>query len=259
MGRFTKTSNGRRGMKESYSRFALVYDELMEDIPYDTYVELIALAANGIAGKKILDIGCGTGLLAAKLAKSGGNVTGVDLSPDMLQIATERAKSLNLSISFMLQPMQKLEGHSGFDVAVIPIDSLNYVTDRMEVLQTFRNIYQALSIGGVLLFDVHSTFKTDVIFLESPFTYDSERISYIWQTEPGEELHSVYSELAFFVKAENDLYERFDEVHFQRTFPVQEYVNMLLEVGFKIERVFADWEDEAPAEESERIFFQVRK
>ena len=40
-------------------------------------------------------------------------------------------------------------------------------------------------------------------------------------TEEGEELHSVYSELAFFVKGENGLYKRFDEVHYQRTFPVQ--------------------------------------
>ena len=45
----------------------------------------------------------------------------------------------------------------------------------------------------------------------------------------------------------------------QRTFPVAEYANMLIDTGFQIERIFADWEDEAPHEESERIFFQVRK
>lgn len=246
-------------MTAHYAKFATVYDELMIDIPYDRYVDLIDLAASGIEGKKILDIGCGTGLLSAKLAKQGGKVTAVDLSTDMLQVAAKRAESLQLPIEFINQPMQELTGHHGFDIAIIPIDSLNYVTKTAEVQQTFERIYDALRPGGVLLFDVHSTFKTDVIFMESPFVYDDERIAYIWQTEPGEDLHAVYSTLAFFVKTETQHYERFDEVHLQRTFPVHDYVQMLQDAGFMIERIFADWEDEAPEAESERIFFQVRK
>ena len=246
-------------MNDSYSEFATVYDELMTEIPYDTYAELLSLAANGISGKKILDIGCGTGLLSVKLAKMGGDVTGVDLSPDMLQIAKDRATSLNMPITFVNQPMQQLEGFKSFDAAVIAIDSLNYVTRQEEVVQTLKNVYDALKVGGVLLFDVHSTFKTDVIFMESPFTYDNERISYIWETEEGEEPHSVYSELAFFIRNEEGLYKRFDEVHVQRTFPMHDYVDMLQNIGFSVERIFADWEDEAPNAESERIFFQIRK
>lgn len=246
-------------MNDSYSEFATVYDELMTEIPYDTYAELVELAANGISGKKILDIGCGTGLLSVKLAKMGGDVIGVDLSPDMLRIATERAASLNTAVTFVNQPMQQLEGFTDFDVAVIAIDSLNYVTCQEEVIQTLQNIYDALKVGGVLLFDVHSTFKTDVIFMESPFTFDNERISYIWETEEGDEPHSVYSELAFFIRSEAGLYKRFDEVHVQRTFSVHDYVDMLQNIGFSVERIFADWEDEAPHDESERIFFQIRK
>lgn len=246
-------------MSSHYAKFSTVYDELMMDIPYDSYVDLIELAAGDISGKKILDIGCGTGLLSAKLAKRGGEVTAVDLSVDMLDVAKERAQALQLPITFIQQPMQALAGHSGFDIAVISIDSLNYVTEMAEVEETFKRIYGSLRSGGVLLFDVHSTFKTDVIFMESPFVFDDENIAYIWQTEPGDAPHSVYSELAFFVKKENGDYERFDEVHLQRTFSIHDYIDMLGDTGFQIERIFADWEDEAPEEESERIFFQVRK
>lgn len=246
-------------MSRAYSDFASVYDELMTEIPYDTYAEILDLATGGIADKRILDIGCGTGLLSVKLAKMGGIVTGVDISPDMISVAQQRAEVLSLPIAFVEQPMQQLEGFEGFDVAVIAIDSLNYVIEREEVAATLIKIYQALSVGGVLLFDVHSTYKMDEIFMESPFTFDNGSIVYIWETEEGDEPHSVYSELAFFVRNVDGSYKRFDEVHYQRTFSVHDYVEMLETIGFSIERIFADWEDEPPHEESERVFFQVRK
>lgn len=246
-------------MSRAYSEFASVYDELMTEIPYDTYVEIIALATDGVQGKQILDIGCGTGLLSVKLAKMGALVTGIDISSDMITVAEQRAYALSVPVTFFEQPMQNLVGFSNFDAAVIAIDSLNYVIPREEVVSTLKNIYTSLKAGGVLLFDVHSTYKMDEIFMESPFTFDNGRIAYIWETDVGDELHSVHSELAFFVKNENGFYKRFDEVHNQRTFNVHDYVEMITEVGFSIERIFADWEDEPPHPESERIFFQVRK
>ena len=91
-----------------------------------------------------------------------------------------------------------------------------------------------LQLVEYLLFDVHSTFKMDVIFMESPFTFDNGRISYIWETEEGDEPHSVYSELAFFVRNEDGLYKRFDEVHYQRTFSVHDYVDMLVKLVFQL-------------------------
>lgn len=245
--------------KEAYTNFALVYDELMTDIPYDSYVEFLSLALNGLKNRKIIDVGCGTGLLSVKLAKAGADVTGIDLSADMLEVATKRANALSMPIRFIEQPMQEIEGEPEYDGAVIAIDSLNYLPDRESVIQTFKGIHSILKNGGLLLFDVHSTFKTDVIFMEGPFTFDSDRIAYIWETEEGDTEHSVYSNIAFFVKEENGLYRRFNESHLQTTYHIHDYVEMLQSAGFTVERIFADWEDEPPYEESERIFFQVRK
>lgn len=247
------------GNKEAYTDFALVYDELMTDIPYDAYVDLISIAADGVKGKKIIDVGCGTGLLSVKLSKAGAIVTGIDLSRDMLNKAEKRANDLSLTIDFQEKPMQEINGAEQYDAAVIAIDSLNYLPDRESVLSTFKGIFSVLKSGGVLIFDVHSTFKTDVIFMEGPFTFDNDRIAYIWHTEEGDADHSVLSELSFFVKEESGLYRRFDEKHQQRTFHVYEYVDLLREAGFTLERIFADWEDEPPQEESERIFYQARK
>ena len=133
-------------MNQAYSEFASVYDELMTEIPYDAYVDIIDVAAGGIDGKRVLDIGCGTGLLSMKLAKQGAQVTGIDLSADMLAVAEERAQSLSLPVQFIEQPMQQLEGFADYDVAVIAIDSLNYLPNREDVLSTFRKSIRHLRL-----------------------------------------------------------------------------------------------------------------
>lgn len=243
----------------SYERFAHVYDELMTDIPYDEYVEWVMQFAPIDTHKCLLDIGCGTGVLAAMFARAGYDVAGVDLSEDMLAVAHERFDAMGLSIPLYAMPMEELEGFHNIDVVVIPIDSLNYVRDTAAVEQTLARIYDALRDGGQLLFDVHSTFKTDDIFLDGPFTYDDGDITYVWHTEPTDEPHAVASQITFFVRTASNTFERFDEEHYQRTYDVSQYVAWLQQIGYRDIVVTADWSNEAPDDDSERIFIRAVK
>lgn len=156
-------------------------------------------------------------------------------------------------------PMEELEGFHNIDVVVIPIDSLNYVRDTAAVEQTLARIYDALRDGGQLLFDVHSTFKTDDIFLDGPFTYDDGDITYVWHTEPTDEPHAVASQITFFVRTASNTFERFDEEHYQRTYDVSQYVAWLQQIGYRDIVVTADWSNEAPDDDSERIFIRAVK
>lgn len=246
-------------MSNSYNRFGEVYDELMTDIPYDRYVEWVLKHAPAIEFKRLLDIGCGTGTLSMMFVQSGYDVAGLDLSEEMLAIAQTRASQMGMNIPFFAMSMDELTGFTELDVAIIPIDSINYVTDEAAVKRTLEKVYAALRSGGQLFFDVHSLFKMDEIFLEGPFTYDEDGVNYVWHTEQGEYPHSVYHDMTFFVETESGLYERFDEEHFQRTFDVEQYVGWLREVGFTSIEVTADFEEMAPDEESERIFFRAIK
>ena len=60
-------------------------------------------------------------------------------------------------------------------------------------------------------------------------------------------------------KREGERYERFEETHYQRTFAIEEYKQWLEDIGFKILEISADFLDEAPTEESERIVFVAQK
>lgn len=243
----------------SYERFAEVYDELMTDIPYGQYVQWITRHAPATQFKQLLDIGCGTGTLASLLHAEGYQVSGIDLSEDMLAVASARMAANGITMPLFAMSMDEIEGFDGLDVAIIPIDSINYVKDEANVMETLKRIYASLRDGGQLFFDVHSLFKMDEIFLDGPFTYDDGELTYVWHTEPGEFEHSVYHQMTFFVQTAGDLFERFDEEHFQRTFAIGQYEQWLKEIGFTSVEISADWTDEAPHDESERIFIRAVK
>lgn len=215
-----------------YDQFAYIYDQLMSDIPYAKYAEWVLNEAPPSAGNNLVDIGCGTGVLSIQFAKAGYQVVGVDLSESMLTVAQNRSVEHNVPISFICQSMAEMEGIVDIDVAVIAIDSLNYLTTLDEVEQTFQHIFQSLVEGGHLFFDVHSLYKMDEIYPNGPFTYEDEQVAYIWNTAIGEEEHSIYHDMTFFVQNGQGYYERFDESHYQRTYPLETYIHTLKEIGF---------------------------
>ena len=243
----------------SYKEFAYIYDSLMTDIPYDQYVHKVLSFAGKAEGKSLLDIGCGTGVLSTKFADRGFQVQAVDLSEEMLAMAANRFQQEGHHIPLFQMSMAELEGFHDIDVAIIAIDSLNYLEEEEEVLQTFKAIHESLKEGGLLMFDVHSLYKVDGIYLDGPFTFEDEEAAYIWHTEEGEHPHSVYHDLTFFIKTENGLYERFEESHFQRTYEVSSYLSWLKQAGFTDICITADWTESAPSESSERIFFKAVK
>ena len=242
----------------AYGRLATLYDALMmEDIPYDAYVDLIA--SNVEEGARLLDIGCGTGYVAIELAKRGYDVTAIDIAPAMIEEARTRAKQAGVTVDWHVGDVSEKLPAGSFDLAYSAIDVMNYVTTDEGIARTFALCYDRLTKGGRFLFDVHGEWKLDLFLEEAPFVYDSESLSYMWQTEEGADVHSVRSTLTFFVRQDDGSYERFDEQHEQRILPVSYYVQALETAQFTLDALFADWAYEPPTDESERLFFLVRK
>ncbi|MGN7399722.1 class I SAM-dependent DNA methyltransferase [Cytobacillus praedii] len=246
----------------TYGKFAYLYDELMKDVPYDKWVELVKnyVSEFHVNGNKILDLACGTGELSIKFAEEGFEVTGVDLSEDMLMVAQGKAADKEMNVQFYQQNMAELEGLGRFDVIGIFCDSLNYLQSEQEVLDTFSRVHEHLDDNGLFIFDVHSIHKIMQIFMNQTFALNDEEISYIWHSYQGEHPNSVEHDLSFFVlDQQSGQYERYDELHFQRTFPIEVYGNWLKEAGFEVLEVTADFESVSPQTQSERIFFISRK
>ncbi|OCA91177.1 methyltransferase [Bacillus sp. FJAT-27225] len=247
----------------SYGRFAYYYDALMEDAPYSRWAEF-AIKAIGFYGPKqertLLDLGCGTGELSIRFAKDGFSVTGVDLSPEMLSVASSKAEEERVRIRFFEQDMSELDVPGQFGLCGIFCDSLNYLSSEEDVTSTFRRILDHLVPGGLLVFDVHSIHKVVQGFLNHSFSLNGDEVAYIWDSFEGEHPYSVEHEISFFVLDEKSgKYDRFDEVHAQRTFPVETYTAWLQEAGFEVLDIGADFDFAPPSSESERIFFIAKK
>ncbi|WP_416827310.1 class I SAM-dependent DNA methyltransferase [Ectobacillus polymachus] len=242
-----------------YEQFALLYDELMNDIPYEKWIQFVEMKKQEVhvSGKTLLDVGCGTGNIALPLAEKGYDVTGVDLSEEMLTIAQH--KLVDFSIPLYQQDMRELELPEKYDIITIFCDSLNYVTDEEGVKQTFARIYHHLQDKGLFLFDVHSLYKIHHIFENETFTINEEQLALIWNCFPGEMKDSIEHELSFFVKEPNDeTFVRFEEFHVQRAYEIASLQKWLEEIGFSIVSI-TDLEMNPVSEKTERIFFAAVK
>jgi len=245
----------------TYERLAYVYDFLMMEVPYKNWLDFLIREKKkySIYGDRVLDLACGTGELSVLLAENGFDVTGVDLSGDMLMVASEKAEQKGLNIHLFEQDMSLLEGLGCFDIISIFCDSINYLNTPEDVQKTFSNVFTHLDDTGLFLFDVHSPHKIEQ-FMNESYSLAEDKVSYIWTSFPGEHPLSIEHELTFFVlDDESEKYDRFDEVHKQRTYSMVQYCNWLSEAGFSVQSITADFTEHTPTETSERLFFTCQK
>ena len=245
-----------------YQGFASIYDELMQDAPYEQWNDylLTIISRHGNGGNKLLDLGCGTGELSLRMAWNQFEVTGVDLSEEMLSVAQSKALENKKEILFLQQDMRSISGFQNpFDVIMICCDSLNYLSSEEDVKDTMQAAYQQLKENGLLIFDVHSLYKIHEIFAGSTFTDQNEEISFIWNSYLGDEPNSVEHDMTFFVK-QGTSYQRYDEIHQQRTFSIEQYKTWLESTSFEVLEINSDFDPtSSPHSLTERVFFVAKK
>jgi predicted TPR repeat methyltransferase len=144
---------------EAYSRLAGVYDEIVIDSCHGRWAsfldELWSTDAEGV--RSVLDLCCGTGVLAGELIARGYRVVGVDAADAMLAQARERLGH-EVALSRVTLPDLAVEGV--FDAVVCTFDGLNYLAPE-DLRLTMAAVAPRLRPGGWLVFDLHTDAMMD--------------------------------------------------------------------------------------------------
>ncbi len=245
---------------ETYTGFAEVYDLFMDNVPYEEWCSYLKglLVENGVQDGLVLDLGCGTGNVTEILSKNGYDMIGIDNSEEMLSIAMK--KNIDEKVLYLLQDMREFELYGTIKAAVSICDSMNYILEEEDLKQVFRLVNNYLDRNGVFIFDLNTEYKYKTILGEKTIAENREESSFIWENYYYEDEQVNEYQLTIFVKEkEQDMYQKFQETHYQRAYSVKTIKRLIEEAGMEFVTAYDAFTKEPPREDSERIYIVARE
>ena len=243
----------------AYEALAASYDRLTNDVDYGATVAFYReiLAREGLRPRTAVDLACGTGSVSILLAKQGLQVTGVDLSEDMLTVAQQKADDMDNPPRFVCQSLQNLTLPRGVDLAVCALDSLDYITAPNDCAEAIRRVYRALNPGGIFIFDVNTPEKLRAmdgqVFLD-----EDDDVYCVWRGEFDEQTNICSYGMDLFQRR-GSLWQRSFEEHREFAYSAEQLTGYLKAAGFTHIRVYGDCRMEPPQPGEQRIYFKARK
>ena len=243
----------------SYNALAYSYDRLTNDVDYGAVVDFYwqLLDREDLQPRTAVDLACGTGSVAVLLAKKGLQVVGVDMSEEMLCMATQKADDLENRPTFVCQKLQQLYLPRGVDLAVCALDSMDYITDPKDCQAAIRRVYKSLNPGGCFIFDVNTPEKLRAmdgqVFLD-----EDDDVYCVWRGEFDEDTNICTYWMDLFQR-QGSAWQRSYEEHREYAYTQEQLVGYLKDAGFTAIEVFADRKLCSPQPGEQRIYLKARK
>ena len=222
----------------TYEAFAPLYDAYTAGYQAERWtgrLEAKALAFE-THGRRLLDVGCGTGKSFIPMLERGWSAVGCDVSPAMLEVAREKVGD---SVRLEVADARELPLFGAFDLVWAINDTLNYLLDAEELCSALVGMKANLADDGVVLFDLNtlSTFRASYI---GRYAREQDGREMSWtgmeeEIEPG-----AIGEARFEVAGDPGA----THIHRQRHFPESEALATIERAGLTCLEVWGDYEGE---------------
>ncbi len=227
--------------QRTYEAMAPVYDDFTGHYESEAWIaDLVKiLERHALTGKRLLDVGCGTGTSFMPMLAQGWEVTGCDISPAMLELAREKAgEKVQLAVADMLE----LPDFGEFDLVWALDDAINYLLSPEELARALAGMRANLAPTGLLLFDVNELQAYRTFFAETTVV-EREGRELIWRG-----LASADVPPGSICESEMEVAPGEVLTHRQRHFPEAEVRAALAQAGLECLDVFGHGLDGIPTQ-----------
>jgi SAM-dependent methyltransferase len=210
-------------------------------------------------GERVLDLACGVGRHSLELRRRGFEVVGVDISPDLLEMAERDAEAQSLEITFVQADLRELDMRDEFDLVLSLNDgAVGYFETDEENRRTFEVISQALRDGGGHLMQLPNVLHAETHLPQKSWIVGESTLElsdHHWNAEDR------YIEGATVPIRFGEVFEKYEEIPFrQRLYTVEELAEIYDSVGMRLANTFAgSGKPRKPKPSQFEIFVEGRK
>lgn len=208
--------------------FAQAYDQFWRPYPTQSAKALLELVRTAAPeARRVLDIGCGTGIVAEHFLQAGYDVTGIDRSPAMLARARAR-----LGDALVLREADAADFavDEPFPVAVSTYDIPNHLDDLDRVAAYLGCVYKAVAPGGLFAFDIATV--EGLRGMNKVQIRDTEEAILLFRGALNESAGMGFYRISGVVRAEDGRYDRFETTMTNIVVPIEPILELMAGMGW---------------------------
>ena len=238
----------------AYTGLAEWFEYLNDDCGYENWSQYLIGKLHAYTLCDGLDVGCGGGWFTRAFSRAGYRMTGMDISPEMLDFASRKSLQEGVRAEYILGDISAKKPPKRFDFVTAINDCFNYIP-KQSLEKALKNVAGALKKGGVFLFDISSPRKFQEKIANTVSADDRDEVTYLSFNRVEEE--RAIMEVTLFIRRKDGAYERRDETHIQYIYTEEEMLTALQRNGFSVCAVEGHLGEDKS--ESDRLCFLCQK